>query len=64
MEWIPVEDRLPPDNHAVLVNHWMTGIEMAFRQDGQWGVCWTNCLHSGSGYTHWRELPERPAQDE
>lgn len=64
MEWIPLAERLPPDNVAVLVNHDPGGVEMAFRQDGQWCISWTNFLHSGSGYTHWRELPERPPQGE
>lgn len=62
--WIDVDERLPPDNQAVLVNHWMTGIEMAFRENGQWGVAWTNHMHSGSGYTHWRELPPPPETGE
>jgi hypothetical protein len=59
--WIPVEERLPPDNVAVLVNHESSGVEMAFRQDGQWGISWTNHMHSGCAYTHWMPLPEPPA---
>lgn len=58
--WIPVEERLPPDNVAVLVNHESTGVEMAFRQDGQWGISWTNHMHSGCAYTHWMPLPAPP----
>ena len=58
--WIPVEERLPEENVCVLANHWMTGIEMAFRRDDQWGVAWTGFMGSGSGYTHWMPLPEPP----
>ena len=60
-QWIQVEERLPPDNVAVLVNHESFGLEMAFRQDGQWGISWTNHMHSGCAYTHWMQLPEPPA---
>lgn len=58
--WIPVEERLPPDKVAVLVNHESTGVEMAFRQDGQWGIAWTSHMHSGCAYTHWMPLPAPP----
>jgi hypothetical protein len=58
--WIPVEERLPPDNVAVLVNHESTGVEMAFRQGGQWGISWTNHMHSGCAYTHWMPLADPP----
>lgn len=61
-QWIPVEERLPEENVCVLANHWMTGIEMAFRRDDQWGVAWTGFMGSGSGYTHWMPLPEPPAE--
>ena len=61
-QWIPVSERLPPDNVAVLVNHETTGVEMAFRQDGQWGICWTNHMHSGCAYTHWMPLPAPPTE--
>ena len=58
--WIPVEERLPEEGVSVLVNHWITGIEMAFRRDDQWGITWTGFMGSGSGYTHWMPLPEPP----
>ena len=60
--WIPVEERLPEENVCVLANHWMTGIEMAFRRDDQWGIAWTGFMGSGSGYTHWMPLPEPPQE--
>lgn len=59
-QWIPVGERLPPDNVAVLVNHDPGGVEMAFCQDGQWGVSHANVLGSGAAYTHWMPLPEPP----
>ena len=58
--WIPVEERLPEEGVSVLVNHWMTGIEMAYRRGDQWGITWTGFMGSGSGYTHWMPLPEPP----
>ena len=58
--WIPVEERLPEEGVSVLVNHWMTGVEMAFRRDDQWGIAWTGFMGSGSGYTHWMPLPSPP----
>jgi hypothetical protein len=59
--WIPVSERLPPDNKMVLVNHDGTGIEMAARQpDGQWVICWTGFETNGVAYTHWMPLPEPP----
>ena len=58
--WIPVEERLPEENVCVLANHWMTGIEIAFRRDDQWGIAWTGFMGSGSGYTHWMPLPSPP----
>ena len=59
-QWIPVGERLPQDNVAVLVNHDPGGVEMAFRQDGQWGISHTNVLSSGCAYTHWMPLPAPP----
>ncbi len=58
--WIPVEERLPKEGVSVLVNHWMTGIEMAYRCGDQWGITWTGFIGSGSGYSHWMPLPEPP----
>ena len=60
-QWIPVSERLPADNVSVLVNHAHTGIEMAFRQDGQWVITWVGHMHAGHFYTHWMPLPEPPA---
>lgn len=59
-QWIPVGEQLPQDNVAVLVNRDPGGVEMAFRQDGQWGISHTNVLGSGSAYTHWMSLPAPP----
>jgi hypothetical protein len=58
--WIPVEERLPEEGVSVLVNHWMTGIEMAYRRGDQWGITWTGFIGSGSGYSHWMPLPSPP----
>lgn len=62
--WIDVDERLPPDGEMVLAHHWLSGIEMAFRRDGQWGICWVDFMHSGSGYTHWMPLPTPPYADD
>jgi hypothetical protein len=61
-QWVPIEERLPPDNVSVLVNHEMSGVEMAFRQEGQWVISWTDHMHSGCAYTHWMPLPEPPVR--
>lgn len=58
--WIPVEERLPEEGVSVLVNHWITGIEMAYRRGDQWGITWTGFIGSGSGYSHWMPLPSPP----
>jgi hypothetical protein len=62
VRWIPVEERLPEDNVAVLVWHDPGGVEMAFRQGSQWCISWTNHWHSGSAYTHWMPPPGQPAK--
>jgi len=60
-DWIPVEERLPPERELVLVNHEGTGIEMAARQPcGGWVVCWVGFITSGAAYTHWMPLPPPP----
>lgn len=58
--WIPVEERLPEEGVSVLVNHWITGIEMAYRRGDQWGITWTGFIGSDSGYSHWMPLPSPP----
>ncbi len=59
-DWIPTAERFPPDNEAVLVHHWWTGSEVAYRQDGKWFLIWTNYQIGDDAYTHWMKLPEPP----
>lgn len=62
-QWIPLDERLPPDNVAVLVYHESGGPEMAYRTDNQWCISWTTHKWAGFGYTHWMPLPPGPDGD-
>jgi len=62
--WIPVEERLPPDNVAVLVNHDGGGVEMAFRERGRWFVSHAGFSVPDCSYTHWQPLPAPPSEGE
>lgn len=57
--WIPVEEKLPSDNVAVLC--WVDGCgaEMAWREEGQWFLSFAGYPISESTYTHWMPLPEK-----
>jgi hypothetical protein len=58
--WIPVGERLPTDNVAVLC--WVDGCgaEMVWRQKGQWFLSFAGYPISDSTYTHWQPLPPGP----
>jgi Protein of unknown function (DUF551) len=58
--WIPVGERLPPDNVAVLC--WVDGCgaEMVWREKGQWFLSFAGWGISDFTYTHWRPLPPGP----
>lgn len=58
--WIPVDERLPPDNVAVLVNHDSGGVEMAFREGGRWYISHAGVSVPDCSYTHWMPLPPPP----
>lgn len=72
MEWISVEDRLPPDYQEVMyfaINEMgsreiMTG----HRFSGHWTHCclWysTQVLNKDAKVTHWMELPDYPEIEE
>jgi hypothetical protein len=62
-QWIPIDERLPPDNVAVLVYLDGAGVEMAYRTKGQWGISFTDHVHAGHFYTHWMPLPAGPEGD-
>ena len=58
--WVPVGERLPPDNVAVLC--WVDGCgaEMVWREKGQWFLSFAGYPISDSTYTHWQPLPTGP----
>ena len=57
---VPVGERLPPDNVAVLC--WVDGCgaEMVWREKGQWFLSFAGYPISDSTYTHWMPLPPGP----
>jgi hypothetical protein len=69
MEWINVEDRLPPNGKYVLVALWdprtkveMYSIQIAERANKDWfeGREGASILYKGSYVTHWMYLPDDP----
>ena len=58
--WVPVGERFPPDNVAVLC--WVDGCgaEMVWREKGQWFLSFAGYPISDSTYTHWMPLPPGP----
>jgi len=60
--WIPVGERLPEDNVAVLC--WVDGCgaEMVWREKGQWFLSFAWYPISDSTYAHWQPLPPGPEE--
>ena len=58
--WVPSEERMPPDNVAVLVWHDAGGVEMAYREKGSWFMSFLGYSVSDSSYTNWQPLPAPP----
>jgi Protein of unknown function (DUF551) len=58
--WVPVGERLPQDNVAVLCCGDGVGAEMVWRENGQWHLSWVGTPISDSTYTHWQPLPPGP----
>jgi hypothetical protein len=60
--WIDAGDKLPNDNERVLVccrtKKGVQNINLAYRYNGFW-----HGQGSMSGVTHWRPLPELPADE-
>jgi hypothetical protein len=58
--WIPVGERLPEDNVAVLC--WVdgSGAEMCWKEKGAWYLSFAGYGVSDCTYTHWRPLPGGP----
>lgn len=61
--WVPVGERLPADNVAVLCCGDGIGAEMVWRENGQWHLSWVGTPISDSTYTHWMPLPQGPEGD-
>ena len=61
--WVPVGERLPADNVAVLC--WVDGCgaEMVWRKKGQWFLSFAGYPISDFTYTHWQPLPPGPEGD-
>jgi hypothetical protein len=62
--WVPVGERLPADNVAVLCCGEDIGAEMVWRENEQWHLSWVGTPISDSTYTHWLPLPSRPETKE
>ena len=58
--WVPSEEKMPPENVAVLVWHDAGGVEMAYREKGSWFMSFLGYSVSDSSYTHWMPLPAPP----
>lgn len=61
--WISVDERLPDDDHDVLV------LTAGNQQEVAWYHSWLKCWHWGRderlpNVTHWRPLPPPPEQEE
>ncbi len=61
--WVPVGERLPADNVAVLCCGDGVGAEMVWRENGQWRLSWVGTPISDRTYTHWQPLPPGPEGD-
>jgi hypothetical protein len=61
--WVPVGERLPSDNVAVLC--WVdgSGAEMCWREKGAWYLSFAGYGVSDCTYTHWQPLPPGPEGD-
>jgi len=55
--WVPVGERLPADNVAVLCCGEGIGAEMVWREHGKWHLSFNGTYISDSTYTHWQPLP-------
>ena len=59
--WVPVGERLPPDNVGVLAwGPWNDGAEMVWREKGKWHLSFVGTYIPDSTYTHWMPLPPGP----
>lgn len=63
-DWISCEDRLPPDNQNVLAFVSCGVVEMAYRKNGRWFLCWLCSYVPDSTYTHWMPMPKGPSGEE
>jgi hypothetical protein len=57
--WVPVGERLPEDNVAVLA--WGPcngGAEMVWREQGKWRLSYVGTHVPDVTYTHWMPLPD------
>ncbi len=56
--WVPVGERLPEDNVAVLCCGDGVGAEMVWREKGKWHLSFAGAQIGDSTYTHWMPLPD------
>jgi len=61
--WVPVGQRLPADNVAVLCCGDGIGAEMVWREKGKWHLSFVGTQIGDSTYTHWQPLPPGPEGD-
>jgi hypothetical protein len=57
---VPVGERLPEDNVAVLCCGDGIGAEMVWREHGKWHLSFVGTQIGPSTYTHWMPLPPGP----
>ena len=59
--WVPVEEKLPSGNVAVLAwGPFCGGAEMVWRENGKWHLSFVGTYIPDSTYTHWMPLPPGP----
>ena len=59
--WIPVEEKLPSGNVAVLAwGPFNGGAEMVWRENGKWNLSFVGTYIPDSTYTDWMPLPPGP----
>lgn len=59
MEWIDVNDKLPPDGQSILVFY-----RRGYITVDKFSINDRNWIKSGENVTHWMPLPEPPANIE
>lgn len=62
--WIPVGERLPDDNVAVMICLENNCIDIMYHEADRWHMDYNGIAYADDCVTHWRPLPEPPAGPE